>query len=265
MTKPIPQSTLLQTAATAMLHALDPVQWAADRLNWHSDGWQAELLRCPDRQIAVCCSRQSGKSTTTATLAAHTAIFQPGSLTLLLSPSQRQASELLTKVRSVLTHPGLNTKLEQNAATSLELLNGSRVVSLPSSPDAIRGYSKPALIIEDEAAWITAEVHHLSLRPMMATSTNGRFILLSTPAGRSGHFYEACHSPNWRRFKVTAYECPRISQEFLDQELRENGDLYFSREFLCDFSDSEFSFFGSDLIAAAFNCEIPALTLDLFT
>jgi Terminase large subunit, T4likevirus-type, N-terminal len=184
VTKPLPQ-TLLRQAAVAMAHALSPSQWAVDCLNWHPDPWQRDLLECNDRQIAVCCSRQSGKSTTTATLAAHVATFQPGSLTLLLSPSQRQASELLTKVRSVLTSPGLSTKLVQDAATSLELVNGSRVVSLPSSPDAIRGYSKPAIIIEDEASWVTDEVH-LSLRPMLATSTNGRFLLLSTPAGRSG-------------------------------------------------------------------------------
>jgi hypothetical protein len=90
---------------------------------------------------------------------------------------------------------------------------------------------------------------------MMATSTGGRFILLSTPAGRSGHFYEACHSPNWLRFKVTAYDCPRISKEFLEQELRDNGELYFAREFMVEFSDSEFSFFGSDMIAAAMDCD----------
>jgi hypothetical protein len=164
--KPPPQA--LRQAADAMRHALDPVAWSKERLGWIADPWQADLLRSNAPQIAVCCSRQSGKSTATATLAAHTSIFQPGALTLLLSPSQRQASELLTKVRSVLTTPGLGIRFEANAATSLELTNGSRVVSLPSSPDAIRGYSRPQLIVEDEAAFVDDSVHQ-ALRPMMAT------------------------------------------------------------------------------------------------
>ena len=262
MSKPSP--TALLQAAAAMRYALAPVDWAAEVLNWTADAWQADLLNCPDKAIAVCCSRQSGKSTTTAILAAHTALFQPGALVLLTSPSQRQASELLTKLRNVLTAPAVAAKLVADAATSLELPNGSRVVSLPASPEAIRGYSQPALIVTDEAAFCPDELH-LALRPMLAASPRGRFILLSTPAAHSGHFYEACHSPNWRHFKVTAHQCPRISKEFLDQELREHGELYFAREYMCEFSNSAFSFFPGDLIAAAFECTAAPLRLRLFT
>jgi hypothetical protein len=258
------QAGQLALMARQMGHALDPVRWADEALGWQADPWQAQLLRSAAPQVCVCCSRQSGKSTTTATLAAHVAIFQPGALVLLTSPTQRQAGELLIKVRNVLTTPGLKIKLEQNAAISLELANGSRVLSLPATPEAIRGFSAPSLVIEDEAAFIPDELHQ-ALRPMLAASPHGRFILLSTPAGRAGHFYEAAHSPNWERFKVTAYECPRISKAFLDNELRDNGDLYFAREFLCEFSDSEFSFFGSDLIAQAFDCTEEPLRVRLFT
>jgi hypothetical protein len=58
---------------------------------------------------------------------------------------------LLKKVHGCLTAPKVAVKLVADAATSLELPNGSRIVSLPASPEAIRGYSKPALIVEDEA------------------------------------------------------------------------------------------------------------------
>ena len=258
-----PQTALHQVAA-AMRWALDPAAWAADALNWTADPWQAELLRSPAKQIAVCCSRQAGKSTTTAILAAHTALFQPGALILLTSPSQRQASELLKRIHGVLSAPGVASKLVADAVTSLEMANGSRIVSLPASPDVVRGYSRPALIVEDEAAFAPDELN-MALRPALAASPRGRYILLSTPAGRTGHFHSACHSPDWQQFRVTAYDCPRISKEFLDQELREHGDLYFAREFLCQFSDAEFSFFGSDLIAAAFECTAAPLRLRLFT
>jgi len=49
------------------------------------------------------CSRQSGKSTTTAALACHSAIFDPG-LILLVAPAQRQsdASVLIRELQEFL-------------------------------------------------------------------------------------------------------------------------------------------------------------------
>src|SRR5262249_44557013 len=61
------------------------------------DPWQRDLLLCPDRQILLNCSRQSGKSTTVSALALHTALFG-GGLVLILSPSQRQSGETFRKV-----------------------------------------------------------------------------------------------------------------------------------------------------------------------
>jgi hypothetical protein len=53
------------------------------------DGWQAAVLQSSaSRQLLLAC-RQSGKSTTTACLALHTALVEPGALILLLSPSLR--------------------------------------------------------------------------------------------------------------------------------------------------------------------------------
>src|SRR5262245_54237121 len=63
------------------------------------DPWQRQFLLCADRQVLLNCCRQSGKSTTTAARALHTALFLPGSLVLLLSPTQRQSAELFRKVR----------------------------------------------------------------------------------------------------------------------------------------------------------------------
>ena len=61
------------------------------------DPWQARLLRSRAPWILLNCCRQSGKSTTTAAVALHTAIYDPG-LILLVSPSLRQSKELFAKV-----------------------------------------------------------------------------------------------------------------------------------------------------------------------
>jgi predicted phage terminase large subunit-like protein len=70
---------------------------------------------------------------------------------------------------------------------------------------------------------------------MLAVS-RGRLILLSTPRGKQGVFWHAWdQEPNWKRVKVTADQCPRISQEFLEQERCALGDSWFAQEFRCEF------------------------------
>ena len=84
----------MRDVARALLHALDPVVFARDRLGFEADEWQGGLLRSSARWTLVLCSRQAGKSTTAAVLALHTALHRPGSLVLLVAPSLRQAGEL---------------------------------------------------------------------------------------------------------------------------------------------------------------------------
>src|SRR5437016_5007691 len=80
--------------------ALDPVAFAEDRLGFLPDPWQARVLRSRVSWILLTCSRQSGKSTTTALVALHTAI-DPG-LILLVSPSLCQSKELFAKTAGFL-------------------------------------------------------------------------------------------------------------------------------------------------------------------
>ena len=87
--------------AAGLRCGLDPVRFSEERLNFTPDPWQAEVLRCSGN-VLLNCSRQAGKSTVTAILAAHTALYRPGALILLGSPSLRQSRELFAKVSDFL-------------------------------------------------------------------------------------------------------------------------------------------------------------------
>ena len=91
-----------------------------------------------------------------------------------------------------------------------------------------------------------------ALRPMLAVG-NGDLWLLSTPFGKRGFFYEnwAGGSEDWVRTAVPATECPRITEEFLEEERRQLGDLWFRQEYLCEFIDEAQQMFGRDLVMAA--------------
>ena len=90
---------------------------------------------------------------------------------------------------------------------------------------------------------------------MLATNAAGRLILLSTPAGKRGTFYELWHNgdPTWHRVRVPATDCPRITKEFLDEERRELGEARYREEYCLEFIESEVAAFSSDLIDAAFS------------
>src|SRR5262245_48415972 len=152
----------------------------AERSGLTLDGWQREALACTDPRLIVLGCRQSGKSSIAAVLAAHEAMTAAGSLSLLISPSLRQSTELLTKVRRTLLAVEADAPpLEQDSATSLRLCTGSRVISLPASERTIRGFSAPSLIVEDESARV-GEALHFSVRPMAAVS-QARLVLISSP------------------------------------------------------------------------------------
>jgi hypothetical protein len=200
--------------ASELRCALDPVVFAEERLGFTPDPWQARVMRSPAKRVLLNCSRQSGKSTTTAILALHHAIYYPRSLILMISPSLRQSRELFVKAQSFFKVLDAQPRLDEDNRLSMALKNGSRVVALPGDPGTIRGFSAPSLIIEDEAGFV-ADGLYRAVRPMLAVS-GGRLILLSTPNGKFGHFYEAWEGDEeWERIKVPATDCPRINPEFL--------------------------------------------------
>jgi hypothetical protein len=189
-------------------------------------------------------------------------VFRPGSLVLFVSKAQRQSAELLAKVTGFLKSLNPPPELDADNLLSLRLANGSRIISLPGDGDSIRGFSAPALVIEDEAAFV-ADALYNAIRPMLAVSKNARLILMSTPHGRRGHFFEAWTSGNtsWERESISADQVPRITKEFLDQERENIGPWWFDQEYRCRFVDSDSQLFSSDSIARAFSRDLQPLAL----
>ena len=246
--------------ARDLARALDPVA-LAHAVGMDPDPWQAEVLRTGDLRLLLNCARQSGKSTTTAVKAVHVAVYEPGSLILLLSPSQRQSGELFKKVVGVYRTLGRPVAAESENALSLTLENGSRVISLPGTEGTIRGYSGVRLLIVDEASRVDDELL-ASVRPMLAVS-GGQFVALSTPFGKRGWWHEAWTSggPSWTRIRVTAEDCPRISAEFLAEERVTLGEWLYRQEYLCEFEESSAQIFSEEAIAAMFASHVESFTL----
>jgi hypothetical protein len=223
---------------------LDPVVMARNA-GLELDDWQAKLVRSKSNRILLNCSRQSGKSTTVSVIANHTAFYEPESPILLLSPSLRQSGELFRKCLDVYRALGKPVAADSENKLSLELENGSRIISLPGKEGTIRGFSGVKLLIIDEASKVPDELY-MSVKPMLAVS-QGRLIVLSSPFGARGFFYELYQDREfWEYYEVPATQCPRISPEFLAEEKREKGEYWFEQEYMCRFLDAQTAAFRSE-------------------
>jgi hypothetical protein len=242
--------------------ALDPVRMM-HQAGIVPDPWQLKVLRSRAPRLLLNCCRQSGKSTTTAGLALHTALYEPESLILLLSPGERQSKELLRKVLA--TYKALDRPIPAEAENKLELEleNGSRIVALPGNEGTIRGYSGVQLLIVDEASRVMDDLFQ-AIKPMLAVS-NGRLLALSTPWGQRGWWYEAWEQggASWDRVEITAYDCPRITAEFLAEEKATTPALWFQSEYLCKFTATVDAVFSLEHIQAAVSSTLAALPDDV--
>lgn len=94
----------------------------------------------------------------------------------------------------------------------------------------------------------------------MVAVSGGRLILLSTPNGKRGHFYEAHNGDgDWLKIKVPADRCPRITKEFLDDERATIGEWAFRQEYMCEFIDTRDAVFRSVDIERAITDDVKPL------
>ncbi len=238
--------------------ALDP-SLVLFRQGLTPDAWQQNVLRSTARQQLLLCTRQAGKSTATAALAAHAAVYDPGSLTLIGSPSLDQSKELFRKVKAALAALPATPRVAVDNTTSLELVTGSRIEALPQNEKTIRGYSRVALLILDEAARVEDPYFH-AIYPVLSVS-GGRLVALSTPFGQIGWFWEMwTHGgADWERTIITAHDCPRISPAFLEEARRTLGERQYRQEYLCSFEDRIAQLFSSESIFGAVSADVQPL------
>ncbi len=206
----------------------------------------------------ILCSRQAGKSTVAAALAVSEALTKPGSLILLLSPSERQSAELAAKVFDFYDAIGEPVPARKRTELQLHLINRSRIIALPENERTIRGYSGAKLLLVDEASRVS-DALYFAIRPMLAVS-RGRLIGMSTPWGKRGWFYEAWISQQrWQRTRITAYDCPRIPRDYLEEERQAMPDYVFKSEFLCCFEDAIDCVFRQEYIDRAMSDDVVPL------
>lgn len=225
------------------------------------DEWQKKVLRMSDTNHLLNITRQGGKTSVIAAKALHKATCSPGSLILILSPSERQSKLLLAAVQDLKFKIGaLGGAIQEDKDSTLHIdfANKSSIIALPGKEGNVRGYSSVALVIIDEAS-IVPDTLFLSVTPMLSVS-RGNICVMSTPRGKRGFFHkEWTEGKGWEKTTITADECPRITAEFLNEQREKMPLNWFRQEYYCEFSDTDDATFRYEDVKAAMSSEVKPL------
>ena len=189
-------------------------------------------------------SRQLGLSTISAAYAAWLAIFYKDKNILVIATKLSVAQNFIRKVKFVLhSMPKwlLLPEIINNNKQALEFSNGSTIKAIPTSEDAGRSEALTLLIV-DEAAFVrNFDTIWTGLYPTL--STGGQAIVLSTPNGVGGQYYDlwmqAQSGENvFNPIKLAWDVHPDRGEEWFKEETKNMSQKQIAQELLCDFQAS---------------------------
>lgn len=115
----------------------------------------------------------------------------------------------------------------------IELPNGSQVIAVATSEDALRGYT-PTYLVFDEAAFID-NGDAVYTAAMSSISTGGKVILISTPNGMDPLYYKTYEQSKtgknqYHIVEMRWFEDPRYNKDLRWTKKVENGDDLIEQE-----------------------------------
>lgn len=221
--------------------------------------YQADLLNQsnPPIKAAVKPGRQVGKTEVGGAIAADGALRAKD--VMILGPFEDTVSEMMEAARKHLltaeeqySEAGLTLGTEYRNKTDWKFNNGGRLRARTVGTDGtqIRG-KNPEIVLVDEAAYIKDSIFTEVIEPFFSTHKEYEYYLFSTPAGKSGYFYEkveqddSFYSPHW-----PSRICPLISEEWLAEKRAELDSRTFQQEYLGQFADDGETLFSVDQITS---------------
>lgn len=206
-------------------------------------------------------SRQTGKSAVTSFEAVYRAVLDGQQTFLCISTGERASSEYLKKavkwaryLEGMLRGTPFHFAFE-NTSTEIRFSNGSRIMCLPSNPEACRGYNAN-VIIDEFAAIQNAEELYTALMPSITSPFNGdkTIRIMSTPIGKGNLFWKMWTGNNdFYKSKLTIYDAVNQGLKVDIGELKKScvDEATFAQEFLCDPLDADSALFPYEVLRNA--------------
>ena len=194
-----------------------------------------------------------GKTTMADIQAFHKAYCYPGTTIVIISATKPQAMEVIYKLKRLMRTGNFTDFKEllpsQKESKSEIVIKGpsggkeSRIISLPAT-DAARGYTAD-LVIVDEAAFIENGdyIFNQVIEPM-TQATDGDILLLSTPNGKQGFFYEAFASEHWSSYQFPWWANPDNTGVKMERKREMMTAVQFEAEYEAKFTTAQKAYFS---------------------
>ena len=171
--------------------------------------YQRKWLADASQRVIILKSRQIGATWVGIALRALLEALEWRHDVYVMSYRLDSAKEILTDISvwcDIFTAADAPINAEVTA-TRITLPNGSRIIALPASPEAVRGkrgsvyVDEAAVLPHDEALW-------QAVSPVIASNSRYRITLVSTPLGARGLFHRVWTEggDRWSRHRVDIYD-----------------------------------------------------------
>ena len=233
----------------------DPVEFVEQCLSMTPYPYQERLLYsvlandAAGTKTIMKTGRRQGKTVCCSWLAYYFALSNPGSKTIIISPTQAQSSIMMNEVLTLWRQ----TKIIRGRATALTLRldNTSSVVAMPGGqPQNLRGFGCDLLLC-DEAAQMSSDLFAACLS-FLAASPCPRLVLISTPFWARGDYYNIWErGEGWTRIEALPAECKHLSTDYIEEMRLRLSPSVFAADYKNSWLTGQAGLIPRDLIMSA--------------
>ena len=230
---------------------------------------RTNYLPCEQKEVTAIVGRRGGKTTLASEIAIYEAVRYrklprgARAYVLVVAPVLIQAQIAFEYIqKGFWGSPILKELIVAERRNRIELRNGITIACYPCSYIKLRGVGVVCAICDELGFWGHEESANpeeevmAALRPAMATFPNAKLIKISTPYRKEGILWNDFQERNNLQHLVwhasTQEMNPTISADFFEKARQRDGDEYYRREYLAEFTDSIVGWMPRELLA----CEV---------
>lgn len=179
---------------------LTKIRSGGNVINFNPYPYQEKLVDLMlGRSILVVKGRQLGCSEVVCNFMLWRAASNSGYLGVVFSKNQTDTSLLARRMRRMIEGVGLKTTTDN--LQDIELTTGGRILFKNSKPDSARGIESVVDVFFDEFAFIESakEIFDAIAPAQQMLGNKARAIVVSTPNGKSGHYWDLLSTGNGNR------------------------------------------------------------------
>ena len=215
-----------------------------------------------DNDRIVClASRQSGKTTGYCIYILWEALFNKDKNILICANKETTALEFIQRIKlayelmPLWLKPGV--EIDGWNKKSIKFSNGCKITGIATSSDSARGFSCDIIVL-DEFSFVPnniASEFWQSVYPVISSGKHTKVIMVSTPNGASGLFYEiyerallGIDEDGWKHFRIDWWEVPERNDAWKRKTIASmGGDIrQFNQEFGNKFLGSTYTLIPAD-------------------